>query len=72
MYNYLKLIKQTQSTINVWKKRALTLNGKVLVIKTFIISKLLYEAEINGIPDTYIQIIEKMIKDFYGIINNLL
>jgi len=46
------------------EKRNLTLQGKVLVIKTFVIPKLLYKAEIIGIPDIYIKEIEKLLKKF--------
>ena len=61
---YASLIKKITNCLNTWGSRNLTLKGKVLVIKTYVISKLLYEAEVNGIPQPYIDKIEKMIKRF--------
>ena len=61
---YNNIIEKINSILNKWRKRTLTLQGKVLIIKTFVISKILYEAEINGIPEQYIKIIESIMKNF--------
>ena len=44
--------------------RNLTYQGKVLIIKSFVISKILYEMETRGIPQKYIDLIEAIIKQF--------
>lgn len=43
-------ITSIKSCIQVWKSRSLSLKGKVLIIKTFLISLIGYELEMNGIP----------------------
>ena len=43
-------IAKIKSCTQVWKSRNLTLRGKVLIIKTFLISQIGYELEMKGMP----------------------
>ena len=61
---WMEKINKIKSCLSVWKMRNLTYQGKVLIIKSFIISKILYEMETRGIPQKYIDLIEAIIKQF--------
>ena len=47
-----------------WKHRKLTLNGKVLTLKSLAISQIIYLASLLPFPDDLIQEIEQMIYEF--------
>ena len=46
-------ILKIKSCLQIWKSRNLTLNGKVLIIKTFVHSVINFEIESRGIPYNY-------------------
>ena len=46
------------------KSRNLTIEGKLLLLKTFVFSIITFELEINGIPEKYCTEIETVILDF--------
>ena len=46
-------IKKIKACIEVWKSRDLTFKGKVLIIKSLIISQIGFEIEMRGIPEKY-------------------
>ena len=50
---WLEKIKKIKACLEIWKTRDLTYQGKVLLIKSFVISKIGYEIEMRGIPDKY-------------------
>ena len=50
--------------MNSWKRRNLTLNGIIIIVKTFELSKLIYNAYVLVIPEHFIKEIEKLIFDF--------
>ena len=54
--NFEERLNKIQKTINLWSMRGLSLFGKVTIIKTFLIPKLLYVSSIIETPD----IIRKM------------
>ena len=43
-------IAKIKACLNTWKSRNLTFQGKILIIQTLVISKILYDIEIIGIP----------------------
>ena len=53
-----------EKTLNTWKRRNLTLYGKINIVKTLGISKLIYSASVLPVPVHYIQEINKLIFDF--------
>ena len=53
-----------QKAINLWKLRGLSLFGKVTIIKSFLIPKLLYVSSIIETPPEIIKQMEKMIYKF--------
>jgi hypothetical protein len=52
--------------LNIWKTRHLTLAGKILLIKTFALSQLLYAASVISVPDRVICEVEKTIDNFFS------
>ena len=57
-------IKKMKNCIQVWKSRDLTLKGKVLIIKTFLISQIDYEIEMKSIPKNIVKEIDKILWNF--------
>ena len=47
-----------------WQQRNLSLYGKINIVKTLGISKLIYSASLLPVPDHYIQEINKLIFNF--------
>lgn len=47
-----------------WKTRSLTLNGKILIIKSLAISQIIYLLNLQPFPDDYIKELEHMIYEF--------
>ena len=50
---WLEKIKRIKLCLEVWKTRDLTYQGKVLILKTCIISQINFEIEMRGIPERY-------------------
>ena len=57
-------IKKMKNCIEVWKSRNLTLKGKILIIKTFLISQINYELEMKPIPKNIVKEIDKILWNF--------
>ena len=53
-----------EKTLNSWKRRNLTLCGKINIVKTLGISKLIYNASVLVIPEFFIKEVEKLIFNF--------
>ena len=53
-----------EKTLNTRQRRNPTLYGKINIVKTLGISKLIYSASVLPVPDHYIQEIDKLIFDF--------
>ena len=64
IYNYNYLVPAIAKIINIWKQRNLTVYGKVIVAKTFLISKINFVARIISLPIDIITSIERMIFKF--------
>ena len=64
--NFNPKIKQIKTLFNIWKMRNLdlTLAGKILLIKTFPLSKLIYLASVTHVPENIIDQIDKIILNF--------
>lgn len=62
--NFVPKLKQVKTLLNIWRMRNLTLAGKILLIKTFALSKFIYLASVVHIPDAIIQELEKTIYKF--------
>ena len=62
--NFQDKLNEVQKTINLWKLRGLSLFGKVTIIKSFLIPKLLYVSSIIETPPKIIKQMEKMIYKF--------
>ena len=63
-YNFDHLVPSIEKIINIWKQRNLTVYGKVIVAKTFLISKLNFIARIVSVPIDIIERVEKIISNF--------
>ena len=62
--NFGEKILNLQKTLNTWQWRNLTLYGKINIVKTLGISKLIYSASVLPVPDHYVQEINKLIFNF--------
>ena len=62
--NFGEKIFNLEKTLNTWQRRNLTLYGKINIVKTLGISKLIYSASMLPVPDHYIQEINKLIFNF--------
>ena len=49
--NFTEKIRQIKQCLNLWKQRDLTIYGKILLLKTFALSKILYPATVLCMPD---------------------
>jgi hypothetical protein len=50
---WLEKIKKIKSCMEVWKSRDLTYEGKMLILKSLVLSLIGYEIEMRGIPEKY-------------------
>ena len=62
--NFHDRLNECQKLINLWKIRGLSLFGKVTIIKSFLIPKLLYVSSIMETPPEVIKQVEKMVFKF--------
>ena len=58
-----KLLK-IKNRLDMWKRRDLTIYGKILLIKTFALSQILYISTVIHVPDKIVKEIENMIYNF--------
>ena len=61
---WLEKSKKIKACLEVWKTRDLTFQGKVLLIKSLILSKISFEIEMRGIPEKYKKEINNMMWNF--------
>ena len=66
--NFAEKIRTLEKTLNIWKRRNLTLYGKINIVKTLGLSKLIYNTSVLVIPEKGIKEIETLTFDFiwYG------
>lgn len=65
--NWLNKINRIKNSIHVWKRRKLTMYGKILLLKTMALSKLVYSMSLLHVP---IEIIKEINKCFYSFLWN--
>jgi hypothetical protein len=68
--NIIKRIDKMERQLNIWRQRNLTLQGKVLLAKTFGLSQIIYQAQSTCIKKAEIKNIEKVIYKFIWNIKN--
>ena len=61
--NFGEKVFNLEKTLNTWQRRNLTFYGKINVVKTIGISKLIYSS-VLPVPDHYVQEINKLIFNF--------
>ena len=62
--NFIEKIRNLEKTLNSWKRRNLTLLGKINIIKTLGLSKLIYNTSVLVIPEQLIKEINSIIFNF--------
>ena len=62
--NWENLPGKIERTLQIWENRALSLKGKVILIKALALSKLWYIGKVTGIPKSVIVTIEKILFKF--------
>ena len=62
--NFDEKLEKMKKKLNFWKMRDLTLYGKVLLIKTYGISQLLYVSSVLNVPQGTIDEAEQILYDF--------
>ena len=62
--NFTKTIKNLCNVIKLWRMRKLTLEGKITVFKSLVISKIVHLAIITKVPNTVIQELKQIQKNF--------
>ena len=62
--NFSEKILNLEKTLNTWQRRNLTLYGRINIVKTIGLSKLIYSASVLPVPDHYVQEINKLIFNF--------
>ena len=58
-------IKKMKTCIQILKSRDLTLKGKILIIKTFLVSQINYELEMKPIPKNIVKEMDKLLWNFF-------
>ena len=62
--NFKPNIKKLKAILNQWKRRKLSLIGKILILKTFGISQFIYLSNLISFPKKYILEIEQILYEF--------
>ena len=62
--NFVNLLDKTQSILNIWNMRSLSLLGRIQIFKTFAISKVNYIASVSNIPKSVVNQLTIMQKQF--------
>ena len=62
--NWAKIVTSCKNVLNSWRPRNLTIKGKVLVVNTLIISKVIYTLNLSNIPLWVVHELKKAITDF--------
>ena len=63
-YNWVKKIEKIKNIANMWKRRNLTIFGRVHVIKTYIMSQIVYPASILTISDDIVKQIKEIVYEY--------
>ncbi len=62
--NWNKKLDNIHNTLNLWKCRDLSIEGKILIIKTMIISKIVFPVTLLDIPEEFIRTLKEYVYDF--------
>ena len=62
--NWNSKLERQQSIMKDWSKRDLSTQGKVIVVKTFIVSQLVYVTQSTGLPRLALQTINSLLYKF--------
>jgi len=62
--NFDKKLEDLEKNLNSWKRRKLTLLGKINIPKSLCLSKLIYIASVLSLPQTFGKRVDKTILDF--------
>ena len=62
--NFEKKLEDVQRILNSWKRRKLTLLGKINIVKSLGLSKLTYNASVLTLPEDFDKKVNKTILDF--------
>lgn len=62
--NVLDVIGKMEKIVSSWRKRTLTLNGRMLAAKTFVLSQIVFQAQVITIATKEIKKIERLIYSF--------
>ena len=62
--NFGEKIIKLENTLKNWKRRKLTLHGRIEIVKTLGLSKLIYNTSVLEIPDSYVKEINKLTFNF--------
>ena len=62
--NFIEKIAKIKIKLNLWKQRNLSIYGKILIIKTFALSQILYLSTVLHIPDHIVKEIETLSYQF--------
>ena len=62
--NFLDTVKGIQKVLRFWKRRILSLEGKIIIFKTLAISKIVYLAFLTVIPNSLIEELQRIQKTF--------
>ena len=62
--NFLNLIKKIENILKIWKKRNLTVQGKITIFKALAIRKVIHLALVTNVPQATNDQLNKYQKDF--------
>ena len=62
--NFLKIVSNVQSVLNLWRYRNITLEGRIVVFKSLAISKIIFQALIAPVPIHVIKALETIQTSF--------
>ena len=62
--NFKEKLKSMKNLFNLWKRRNLTLYGRITILKSLSLSKLIYNASVLKFPVTFIASVKPTICDF--------
>ena len=63
-YNWQNKLDKIQNIIRVWKLRNLTYFGKIIIIKSLLVSQIVYPAKVIRVPPNFIKSLNKILYTF--------
>jgi len=62
--NWMSKINKLKNCLHIWKSRKLTIYGKIMIVKTLAISKLIYSFSVLNVPEEVIKVVNRSIYEF--------